>query len=54
MSYEIPLPPLKIQREIVAERVLLVANWKLVELFEKKIQSKLEEIWDDGGTDNAE
>jgi type I restriction enzyme M protein len=45
----IPLPPLNIQREIVveieAERALLEANRKLVEVFEKKIQSKLAEIW---------
>jgi type I restriction enzyme M protein len=46
---EIPLPPLDIQREIVAgiesERVSVEANRKLVEIFEKKIQSKLAEIW---------
>jgi restriction endonuclease S subunit len=45
----IPLPPLAIQREIVAEieaeRALLEANRKLMELFEKKIQSKLAEAW---------
>jgi type I restriction enzyme M protein len=49
MSYEIPLPPLDIQREIVAEieaeRALVEANRKLMELFEKKIQSKLAEVW---------
>ncbi len=49
MSYEIPLPPLDIQREIVAEieaeRALVEANRKLVEVFEKKIQAKLAEIW---------
>ena len=31
--------------EIEAERALLEPNRKLVELFEKKIQSKLAEIW---------
>jgi len=31
--------------EIEAERALLEANRKLVELFEKKIQSKLAEVW---------
>ena len=31
--------------EVEAERVLLEANRKLVELFEKKIQSKLAEVW---------
>ncbi len=48
---EIPLPPLDVQREIVAEieaeRALVEANRKLVELFEKKIQSKLAEIWEE-------
>ena len=48
-SATIPLPPLDIQREIVAEieaeRALMEANRKLVDLFEKKIQSKLAEIW---------
>ena len=45
----VPLPPLDIQRDIVAEieaeRALVEANRKLAELFEKKIQSKLGEIW---------
>ena len=49
----IPLPPLAIQRQIVAEieaeRALLEANRKLAELFEKRVQSKLAEIW--GGHD---
>jgi len=49
MGYEIPLPPLAIQREIVGamkvERALVEANRKLVEIFEKKIQAKLAEIW---------
>jgi type I restriction enzyme M protein len=46
---EIPLPPLDIQREIVveleAEQALVEANRKLIEVFEKKIQAKLAEIW---------
>jgi len=46
---EIPLPPLDAQREIVAEieaeQSLVDANRKLVEIFEKKIQAKLAEIW---------
>ena len=50
-----PLPPLTIQREIVAEieaeRALVEANRKLVEIFEKKIQAKLNEIWDKGIVD---
>jgi type I restriction enzyme M protein len=45
----VPLPPLAIQREIVAEieaeRALVEANRKLVEIFEKKIQARLAEIW---------
>ncbi len=45
----VPLPPLDLQREIVAEieaeRALVEANRKLMERFEKKIQSKLSEIW---------
>jgi type I restriction enzyme M protein len=48
-SYEIPLPPIEIQRQIVAEieaeRALVESNRKLVEIFEKKIQTKLAEIW---------
>ncbi len=48
-SIPIALPPLVEQRTIVAEleseRALVEANRKLVELFEKKIQSKLAEIW---------
>ena len=46
---EIPLPPLDVQRQIVAdleaERALVEANRKLVEIFEKKIQENLAEIW---------
>ena len=46
---EIPLPPLETQREIVAEieaeRALVESNRKLVEIFEKKIQVRLAEIW---------
>jgi len=56
-SVWVPLPPLDIQRRIVAEieaeRALVEANRKLVEIFEKKIQTKLGEIWGDGGTGNA-
>ena len=46
---DIPVPPADMQHEIVAdlqaERALLEANRKLMELFEKKIQSKLAEVW---------
>jgi len=48
-TIEIPLPPLAIQREIVAglesERALVEANRKLAEIFVKKVQAKLAEIW---------
>ena len=37
--------PLDIQREIDAERGLVESNRKLVEIFEKKLQAKLAEIW---------
>jgi len=54
-SLIVPLPPLEIQRQIVtkieAERALVEANRKLVEIFEKKIQAKLAEIW--GGEEMA-
>ena len=54
---EIPLPPLAIQREIVAglesERVLVEANRKLVEIFEKKIQAKLAEVWGEDATETG-
>jgi len=46
---KIPLPPLDIQRRIVEEieeeRVLVEANRKLIEMFDRKIQVKLAEIW---------
>ena len=46
---DIPLPSIDIQRQIVAdleaERALVEANRKLIEVFERKIQDKLAEIW---------
>lgn len=46
---EIPLPPIEIQHEIVAEleaeQQLVDANKKLVEIYQQKIKSKLAEIW---------
>ena len=49
MGYEIPLPPLDVQCRIVAEleaeRELVEANRKLMEMFEEKIQAKLAEVW---------
>ena len=54
-NYDLPLPPLEIQRQIVAEieaeRAMVEANRKLVEIFEKKIQAKLAEVW--GEEENA-
>jgi len=50
----IPLPPLKVQRQIVAEieaeQALVEPNRKLIEVFEKKIQAKLAEIWGEEAT----
>ena len=46
---EIPIPELPVQEAVAdaldAERALVEANRKLVEMFEKKIQAKLAEIW---------
>jgi type I restriction enzyme M protein len=46
---QIPLPPLDVQRRIVeeieAERELVEANRKLINIYEQKIQTKLAEIW---------
>jgi restriction endonuclease S subunit len=51
-AYEIPLPPLNFQRqilaEITAERALVESNRKLIEIFERKIQAKLAELWGHG------
>jgi len=48
-SISIPLPPLAIQSQIMAEmqaeRVLVESNRKLIEIFEAKIRAKLDEIW---------
>jgi type I restriction enzyme M protein len=45
----IPLPPLDIQRRIVAEvegeRALVQSHRKRIEIFEAKIKAKLDEIW---------
>jgi len=51
---QIPLPPLAVQREIVAsvdaERYLVDSNRKLVKIFEAKVKAKLDEIWGEEGT----
>lgn len=45
----IPLPPIEIQREIVAEleaeQKLVDANKKLIEIYQQKIKSKIAEVW---------
>lgn len=46
---KIPLPPIEIQREIVAEleaeQQLINANKKLIEIYQQKIKSKIAEVW---------
>ena len=46
---KIPLPPIEIQREIVAEleaeQKLVNANKKLIEIYQQKIKSKIAEVW---------
>jgi len=48
-AIKIPLPPLKIQKQIVAqieeEQKLVEANKKLIEIFEGKIKAKIAEVW---------
>jgi restriction endonuclease S subunit len=48
-SYSIPVPPIEIQKAIVAEieaeQALVNANRELIERFEKKIQTVLNRIW---------
>ncbi len=49
-SSKIPLPPLDVQKQIVAlieeEQKLVEANKNLIELFEGKINAKIAEVWD--------
>ena len=48
-EFEIPLPPLDIQKQIVIqleqEQKLVDGTKKLLEIFEKKIQDKIAEVW---------
>ena len=48
-EYEIPLPPLEVQKEIVAEiegyQKVIDGNRELIARFEKKIQATLDRIW---------
>ena len=45
----IPIPPIEIQREIVAEleieQKLIDSNKKLIEIYQQKIKTKLAEVW---------
>jgi type I restriction enzyme M protein len=54
-SHHIPLPPLDVQRRIVAEieaeRTLVEANRELIARMESKIQARLAEVW--GGSGDA-
>ncbi|MGI5870295.1 MAG: N-6 DNA methylase [Kiritimatiellia bacterium] len=49
LSIEIPLPPLEIQKQIVAkieeERKVVEANKKLIDLFQQKIEAKIKSIY---------
>jgi len=49
LSYLIPLPPLSVQQEIVAqveaEQQIVNANKKLIEIYEQKIKDKIAEVW---------
>ncbi len=48
-SIKIPFPPLDIQKQIIIqidnEQNLVNSNKKLIDLFEKKIKTKIDEIW---------
>ncbi len=48
-NYQIPLPPLSVQKEIVAqietEQEMVNASKKLIEVFEQKIKDKSSEVW---------
>jgi len=47
---EIPLPPLEIQREIVArietERAIVHGNRELIRIYEEKVRKVIERVWD--------
>ena len=50
---QIPLPPLEVQKEIVAEQALVTANRELIKRMEQKIQTTLARIWDEEGATTA-
>ena len=56
--FQIPLPSLEVQEEIVAEieaeQALVNANRELIDRFEKKIQDTLARVWGDAEPDTAE
>jgi restriction endonuclease S subunit len=49
-TIEIPLPPLSIQRSVVArieaERQVIAANQRLIETYEEKIRQVIERVWE--------
>jgi type I restriction enzyme M protein len=49
-SMKIPLPPLDIQREIVAriegERAIVEGNRELIRLYEEKVKKVIERVWE--------
>ena len=57
-SIRIPLPPLVVQKEIVAEieaeQALMEANRELIERFEKKISAAIGRVWGEAEPDTAE
>ena len=49
-SFRYPLPPLEIQREIVArietERAIVHGNRELIRLYEEKVKKVIERVWE--------
>jgi restriction endonuclease S subunit len=48
---EIPLPPLSVQREIIArierERAIIESNRELIRLYEEKVKKVIERVWEE-------
>jgi len=57
LAYEIPLPPLPVQRrlvaELTAERKLVEANRELIARMEAKTNAKLAEVWGEDATETG-
>ena len=57
-TIQIPLPPLEVQQEIVAEiaaeQALVATNRELIEHLEKKISATIERVWGKAKPDKAE